>query len=75
VFGAVPRELSDRAPWNEYGRGHQSAPPAGLAGRIRPALRTARWHRHAGEWFCLYRALSLAEALDVLLSDELLHPL
>jgi len=34
-----------------------------------------QWHRHTGEWFCLYRALSLAEALDVLVSDELLHPL
>jgi hypothetical protein len=34
-----------------------------------------QWHRHTGDWFCLYRALSLAEALDVLVSDELLHPL
>ena len=34
-----------------------------------------QWPRHTGEWFCLYRAMPLAEALDVLVSDGLLHPL
>lgn len=34
-----------------------------------------QWHRHTGEWFCLYRGLTLAEAIDTLKSDGLLHPL
>lgn len=34
-----------------------------------------QWPRHTGQWFCLYRAMSLAEALDALVSDGLLHPL
>lgn len=33
-----------------------------------------QWHRHTGQWYCLYRGLSLAEALDTLVSDSLLHP-
>jgi hypothetical protein len=32
------------------------------------------WHRHTGEWFCLYRAVSLAEALRLIESDGHLHP-
>jgi hypothetical protein len=34
-----------------------------------------QWHRHTGTWFCLYRGLSLAEALKTLETDGLLHPL
>jgi hypothetical protein len=33
-----------------------------------------QWHRHTGEWFCLYRGLTLAEAIDTLKSDGLFHP-
>jgi hypothetical protein len=33
-----------------------------------------QWHRHTGEWFCLHRGLTLAEAIDTLRSDGLLHP-
>jgi hypothetical protein len=33
-----------------------------------------QWHRHTGEWFCLHRGLTLAEAIDTLKSDGLLHP-
>jgi len=33
-----------------------------------------QWHRHTGEWFRLYRGLTLAEAMDTLRSDEMLHP-
>ncbi|MGY8631852.1 hypothetical protein RAD15_05055 [Bradyrhizobium sp. 14AA] len=25
-----------------------------------------RWHRHTGEWFCLHRGLTLAEAIETL---------
>jgi hypothetical protein len=32
------------------------------------------WHRHTGEWFCLYRDLTRAEAIDTLKSDGLFHP-
>ncbi len=28
-----------------------------------------------GEWFCLHRGLTLAEAIDTLKSDGSLHPL
>ena len=34
-----------------------------------------QWHRHTGEWFCLYRGVSLAKAMETLKSDALLHPL
>ncbi|WP_449384429.1 DUF3024 domain-containing protein [Bradyrhizobium sp. UFLA05-112] len=32
-----------------------------------------QWHRHTGERFCLHRGLTLAEAIDTLRSDGLLH--
>jgi hypothetical protein len=34
-----------------------------------------QWHRHTGAWFCLYRSLSLAEALAAIETDGHLHPL
>jgi hypothetical protein len=34
-----------------------------------------QWHRHTGAWFCLYRGLSLDEALKTIETDGLLHPL
>ena len=34
-----------------------------------------QWRRHTGEWFCLHRGLTRAEAIDTLKSDGLLHPL
>jgi hypothetical protein len=34
-----------------------------------------QWHRHTGAWFCLYRGLSLVEALKTIETDGLLHPL
>jgi hypothetical protein len=34
-----------------------------------------QWHRHTGTWFCLYRDLSLAQALKTIETDGLLHPL
>jgi hypothetical protein len=33
-----------------------------------------QWHRHTGEWFLLHRGLTLAEAIQTLKSDGLLHP-
>jgi hypothetical protein len=32
------------------------------------------WHRHTGEWFCLYRSVSLTDALRLIESDGHLHP-
>jgi hypothetical protein len=32
------------------------------------------WHRHTGAWHCLYRGLSLAEALNTIETDGILHP-
>jgi hypothetical protein len=34
-----------------------------------------QWHRHTGAWFCLYRRLSLAEAIKAIETDGHLHPL
>lgn len=34
-----------------------------------------QWHRHTGAWFCLYPGLSLAEALNAIETDGILHPL
>jgi hypothetical protein len=33
-----------------------------------------QWHRHTGEWFRLHRSLALAQAIETLKSDGLLHP-
>jgi hypothetical protein len=33
-----------------------------------------QWHRHTGAWFCLYRGLSLDEALKTIQDDGILHP-
>jgi hypothetical protein len=33
-----------------------------------------QWHRHTGAWFRLYRAQSLVEALKIIETDGLLHP-
>ncbi len=33
-----------------------------------------QWHRHTGAWHCIYRSLSLAEALNTIQSDGILHP-
>ncbi|MGA7804747.1 hypothetical protein [Bradyrhizobium sp.] len=33
-----------------------------------------QWHRHTGEWFCLFQGLTLVEAIDTLMSEGLFHP-
>ena len=33
------------------------------------------WHRHTGQWLCLYASLTLEEALECIRTDELLQPL
>jgi hypothetical protein len=33
-----------------------------------------QWHRHTGAWHCLYHSLSLAEALNTIQSNGILHP-
>jgi hypothetical protein len=33
-----------------------------------------QWHRHTGAWFCLYRGVSLDEALKTIQDDGILHP-
>jgi hypothetical protein len=33
-----------------------------------------QWHRHTGVWYCLYRGLSLTEALNAIKTDQVLHP-
>ena len=41
---------------------------------INPDKFDIQWHRHTGEWFRLYRNLALAQALERIKSDGLLHP-
>ena len=41
---------------------------------IGPRRFDVQWHRHTGEWYRLYRDLSLEEALKAIQTDELLHP-
>src|SRR5580698_4454075 len=33
-----------------------------------------QWHRHTGEWFRLYRGLTLVQAIETLKSDGILQP-
>ena len=33
-----------------------------------------QWHRHTGQWFRLHRGLNLADAIETLRLDGLLHP-
>lgn len=33
-----------------------------------------QWYRHTGVWHCLYRGLSLTEALNAIETDGILHP-
>lgn len=33
-----------------------------------------QWHRHTGQWFRLYRGLTLDKAIETLKSDGILHP-
>jgi hypothetical protein len=33
-----------------------------------------QWHRHTGAWYCLYRGMSLAEALIAIETDGILQP-
>jgi hypothetical protein len=33
------------------------------------------WHRHTGQWWPLYRGVSLNKALRLIVDEELLHPL
>jgi hypothetical protein len=44
-------------------------------GRHPDCTGSMKWHRHTGTWFCLYRGLSLVEALKTIEADGLLHPL
>lgn len=41
---------------------------------ISPDQFDIQWHRHTGEWFRLHRNLALAQAIEMLKSDGLLHP-
>jgi hypothetical protein len=33
-----------------------------------------QWHRHTRQWFCIYRNLSLIEALNAIKTDGILQP-
>jgi hypothetical protein len=33
-----------------------------------------QWHRHTGQWFCLYRGLTMDEAIDAIKTDSILQP-
>jgi hypothetical protein len=41
---------------------------------LRRDLFDLSWHRHTGEWFCVFERLSLKEALDLIGSDSHFEP-
>ena len=41
---------------------------------ISPDRFDIQWHRHTGAWFRVHRNLALANAIETLKSDGLLHP-
>jgi len=42
---------------------------------VAPDRFNVMWHRHTGQWWCLYHGVSLQEALRLIEQDENLHPL
>jgi hypothetical protein len=56
-------------------RGEEFDSPFTRLDWISPDRFDVQWHRHTGTWYCLYRDLSLAEALHAIETDGHLHPL
>lgn len=54
--------------------GEEFDAPFARLDRIKPDHFDIQWHRHTGEWFCVYRGLTLDRAVETLRSDGLLHP-
>jgi hypothetical protein len=56
-------------------RGEEFDSPFTRLDWISPDRFDVQWHRHTGAWHCLYRDLSLVEALHAIETDVHLHPL
>jgi hypothetical protein len=79
-------ELCDRHPWRvgggtiplhaalQVGHGAQSRRRAQCALRPGPDRFDIYWMRHTGKWWCLHLGVTLAEALRILETDGVLHP-
>jgi hypothetical protein len=58
----------------EDNRGEEFDAPFVRLDWIGPDRFDIQWHRHTGQWHRVYRNLSLKDALNTIISDELLHP-
>jgi hypothetical protein len=59
---------------HEDNRGEEFDAPFDRIDRVSPDRFDIYWMRHTGKWWRLYGGLTLAEALQTLQSDGLLHP-
>lgn len=55
--------------------GEEFVSPFTRINRVGPDLFDVYWMRHTGWWWRLYSDVTLTEALDTIIEDELLHPL
>jgi len=62
-----------RSGW-EQNRGEEFDAPFARLDRIGPDRFDIYWMRHTGKWWPLHANVTLVEALHILETDELLHP-
>lgn len=59
----------------EHNRGEEFDAPFARIDRMGPDSFDIYWMRHTGNWWRLYTGVTLAEALRILETDGVLHPL
>jgi hypothetical protein len=59
----------------EHNRGEEFDAPFARIDRMGPDRFDIHWMRHTGKWWRLYTGVTLAEALRILETDGILHPL
>lgn len=59
---------------HESNRAEEFDAPFARIDRIGPDRFDIYWMRHTGKWWRLYRCVTLAEALQILENDGILHP-
>ncbi len=58
----------------EHNRGEEFDAPFARIDRMGPDRYDIYWMRHTGRWWRLYTGVTLAEALRILETDDILHP-
>jgi hypothetical protein len=59
----------------EHNRGEEFDAPFARIDRVGPDRFDIHWMRHTGKWWRLYTGVTLTEALQILETDGILHPL